>query len=302
VPPPNVHHGAHSSYRDWLLQPWNRLYAGCTTVGALWKLRRSYSHRRSALLPRRASGSKEEAAAADAKQWVQAQLTICVAFVGLFGLLSLLNFNESASVRAFDGVLHENVVTLVSENEVTHDVFNDASNKLDDIGKLVSRLAACALLLKGDFLAGIAHPIGFEGARWVARYAKAFFHRDRPSTFFATDGAFPSSHTMRFVFCVAYVVVIAWPRLSTWNQKEQTESADEKTPRRVSLDNAALSVMMAWLFMGSLRIWADAHWWSDTCGGTLIGVQSIALSEAAIEGLPLVVAALMKWNDQRSKQ
>jgi len=262
--------------REWTWT-WTCIYASFAGMGAASRRR---SRRRVQI--RRYAQAGDARSVRNAEDWVTMQIYAVIAASFLLLLVVFLwNWNEltiDQSLRSF----------IKSTFDGQHAMFNEWSNKLDDLLIFLSRVAAVALFARGDILAGAVQPIGFESARAASRAAKAYFHRERPSTAFATDGSFPSSHTLRCVFCVAYIVIIALPRLKPL-------PAGQEVAQRPNYSDILVAVLLGWMSMGSLRMLADAHWCTDTMGGSLIGVGSVALMEAVVEGVPLAYLAFQKW-------
>ena len=183
----------------------------------------------------------------------------------LVPLLGMLTSGDGL-VLEVDGSIHE-----LARASGDRGLFNEASNRLDDLGQLVAWLvAALAASTCQDAALLLTVPGGLQVVRLLQRGFKDYFHRIRPSDI--SDFSYPSAHTARFVFCAGLVLCVLMPRLLE----------RPKTPSSPSVDQWAAAGCGAWLAMGSCRVLADAHWPSDTFGGALLGLEVAALAQLAL--------------------
>ena len=191
----------------------------------------------------------------------------CTLLVLLLGMITSM---ESGNMLIeIDHNLHS---YLLSSLRLDPALFKDVSNKLDDTAQFLCWLTALASLASSTedgALLLLAVPGGLQFVRFCQGVLKAGFHRARPSNM-VSDFSYPSAHTARFTFCAATILLLLLPRLKNHHKKS------------VSLDHWLAVAFGAWILMGSCRMLADAHWFSDTLGGAALGVDVAAFVELCL--------------------
>lgn len=216
-----------------------------------------------------------------------AQLNVSAAVVVasslLVLLLGLVATDESGNLMIVaDQSLHTYMFDRMSGSD--HEFFNDVSNKLDDFVQYSSWLAALLNLVNFNpegVILFFTLPGGLQLVRFFQRILKSGFHRIRPSGL-VSDFSYPSAHTARFAFCLSLVLLVLLPRFTGRD-------------RRATLDQWFLIAVTAWVIMGSCRMLADAHWFSDTVGGATLGVDVAA----AVEICALLLQDSMRQTGQK---
>ena len=209
--------------------------------------------------------------------------TVVVASSLLVLLLGLVATDESGNLLIVsDQSLHTYMFDRMSGSD--HEFFNDVSNKLDDFVQYSSLLAALLNLVNFNtegVILSCTLPGGLQLVRFFQRILKSGFHRTRPSGM-VSDFSYPSAHTARFAFCLSLVLLVFLPRFTGRD-------------RRATLDQWFLIAVTAWIIMGSCRMLADAHWFSDTVGGAALGVDVAA----AVEICALLLQDSMRRDKKR---
>lgn len=221
--------------------------------------------------------------------------TVAVAGFTLLFLLGGLVTLEGTPVM-IDSSLHHWVNVIFAET--TRQVWNETSNKLDDFAQtllwVVATVTSFQQVSRRPFESVVtlsAPAVGLSFVKVGQEALKNWFHRVRPSTI-ASSPSFPSAHTARFAFCAAMLLCVLRPRLN------QTDSSS----RTLSVYEWLLAGGLAVLIMGSTRVFADAHWFTDTLGGSCFGVAIAATMDLALVVISLFLQQRLQTSTESSPQ
>ena len=240
---------------------------GGTSLGFLGRFRRLKTH-----IPTGYKLNIEKEREAGETELLQLNVSVIIVIASslLVWLLGVVATDESGNwLIVADQSLHAYMSDQTTGSD--HLFFNDVSNKLDDLMQYSSWLVALLNLLSFNqegTLLFLTVPGGLQIVRFCQKMLKAGFHRIRPSGM-VSDFSYPSAHTARFAFCASLILLVLLPQFTG-------------RERRTTLDQWFLTALAAVILMGSCRMLADAHWFSDTVGGAALGVDVAAAVEICV--------------------